>query len=84
MPTSPEIVYSILHIWECTHYLEEGHCSWFYWNFGRVRYYLEIFYFYYFVFNIYSIWLCQVLVAACRIFSCSMQTLSYSLWDYVP
>ena len=83
---SPEIVCSILHIWECGHYLEEGHCSRFYWNFERITYYLEIFYFYYFVFNIYFIWLCQVLVAACRIFSCSIQLkiISYSLWDYVP
>ena len=81
---SPEIVCSILHIRECAHYLEEGRCSWFYWNFERIRYYLEMFYFYYFVFNIYFIWLGQVSVAACRIFSCSMQTLSCSLQDYVP
>ena len=81
---SPEIVCSILHVRECAHYLEEGRCSWFYWNFERIRYYLEMFYFYYFVFNIYFIWLGQVSVAACRIFRCSMQTLSCSLQDYVP
>ena len=35
--------------------------------------------------NIYSlIWLCQVLLVACRIFSCSTWTLSYYLWDLVP
>ena len=43
------------------------------------------------LFNIYLFiyfWLCQVLVAAhgifivaCRIFSCSMQTLSCDMWD---
>ena len=35
-------------------------------------------------FNIYFylfIWLCQVLVAAFGIFSCSMQTVSCSMWD---
>ena len=30
------------------------------------------------------IWLLRVLVAACRLFSCSMQTLSCSMWDLVP
>ena len=38
-------------------------------------------------FNIYFylfIWLCQVLVAAFGIFSCSIQTLSCSMWDLVP
>ena len=29
-------------------------------------------------------WLHQVLVVACRIFTCSMQTLSCSMWDLVP
>ena len=29
----------------------------------------------------FFIWLCQALVAACRIFSCGMQTLSCSVWD---
>ena len=30
------------------------------------------------------IWLCQVLVAACGIFSCGMRTLSCGMWDLVP
>ena len=30
------------------------------------------------------VWLCQVLVAAHRIFSCSVQILSCSMWDQVP
>ena len=30
------------------------------------------------------IWLCWVLVVACRIFTCSMQTLNCSMWDLVP
>ena len=30
------------------------------------------------------IWLCWVLVATCRIFSCSMRTLSYGMWDLDP
>ena len=30
------------------------------------------------------IWLHQVLVAACRIFSCGMQALSCSMWNLVP
>ena len=30
------------------------------------------------------IWLQQVLIAACRIFSCGMQTLSCDMWDLVP
>ena len=35
--------------------------------------------------NTYSfIWLCWTLVAACRIFSCGMQTLSCGMWDLVP
>ena len=29
----------------------------------------------------FLIWLCWVLVVACRIFSCGMQTLSYNMWD---
>ena len=29
-------------------------------------------------------WLLQVLVAACRIFSCCMRTLSCGTWDLVP
>ena len=38
-------------------------------------------------FNIFiylSIWLCQLLVAARRIFSCGMQTFSHGMWDLVP
>ena len=35
--------------------------------------------------NIYLfIWLCQVLVVACGIFSCGMRTLGCSMWDIVP
>ena len=30
------------------------------------------------------IWLCPVLVGACGVFSCGMQTLSCGLWDLVP
>ena len=30
------------------------------------------------------IWLYHILVAACRIFGCGMQTLSCGLWDLVP
>ena len=30
------------------------------------------------------IWLCQVLVVACRIFGCSLWAISYSMWDPVP
>ena len=30
------------------------------------------------------IWLHRILVAACRIFGCGMQTLSCGLWDLVP
>ena len=37
-------------------------------------------YFYFYLF----IWLWWVLVAACRIFSCGMQTLGCSMWDLVP
>ena len=29
-------------------------------------------------------WLCQVLVAACEIFSCDVWTVSRSMWDLVP
>ena len=32
----------------------------------------------------YLFWLHQVFIAACRIFSCSMQTLSCGMWDLVP
>ena len=32
----------------------------------------------------YFIWLRWVLVAALRVFSCSLWTLSYSMWDLVP
>ena len=32
-------------------------------------------------FFFFLIWLRWVLVVACRIFSCGMQTLSYSMWD---
>ena len=40
---------------------------------------------YLFIFSIYlCTWLCQVLVTACGIFSCSMQTLSCGVWDLVP
>ena len=34
--------------------------------------------------NYYLTWLHQVLVAVCRIFSCSMQTLSWGMWDLIP
>ena len=34
--------------------------------------------------NYLFIWLLQVLVEECRIFSCSMWTLSCSMWDLVP
>ena len=30
------------------------------------------------------IWLCWILVVTCRIFSCSMRTLSYGTWDLDP
>lgn len=33
---------------------------------------------------IYLTWLYRVLVAVCRIFSCSMQTLSWGTWDLIP
>ena len=39
----------------------------------------------YFFLNVYLfIWLCQVLVAACRTFSCGMRTLSCSTQDLDP
>ena len=34
--------------------------------------------------NYLFIWLCRVLVAACGIFSCGMQTLSCGMWDPAP
>ena len=38
-----------------------------------------------FIFSIYlCTWLCQVLVTACGIFSCSLQTRSCGVWDLVP
>ena len=36
------------------------------------------------IFIYLSLWLCWVLVAACRIFSSGMQTLSCSMWDLAP
>ena len=38
----------------------------------------------FFFFQYLFIWLCLVLVAACVIFSRSMQTLSWGMWDLVP
>ena len=40
---------------------------------------------FFFFFNIYLfVWIHQILVATSKIFTCGMQTLSYSMWDLVP
>ena len=44
-----------------------------------VHYQLHLFCFFFFNFYYLFIWLCRVLVAACRIFSCGMQTLSFGM-----
>ena len=41
---------------------------------------LFFFYIYFYLF----LWLCWVLVVACKIFSCGMWTLSCGMWDLVP
>ena len=39
----------------------------------------------FFFLNIYLfVWIHQILVATSKIFTCGMQTLSYSMWDLVP
>ena len=38
----------------------------------------------FFLFKYLFIWLCQVLVTACGVFSCGMRTLNCCMWDLVP
>ena len=51
-----------------------------------ISYYCRIFFStnIYFLKKILNIWLYWFLIAACRIFSCTMQTLSCNMWDLVP
>ena len=38
----------------------------------------------FFLFKYLFIWLCQVLVTACGVFSCGMRTLNCCMWDLAP
>ena len=55
---------------------EHNATSWYFclkWNLNLLIYFKYLF-----------IWLCQVLAAVCRIFSCGIQILSCCIWDLVP